>query len=178
MVHAPDATGCDFMVSDMRKSMILMSAALGLAMMTSGCSRVVANQGYLVDETLVTSIQPGVDNKQSVERTLGRPTLASQFDGKAWYYLSRNTGQYAFIQPKVLDQSVLIVRFDDSDNVSAVERRGMEQVANVNISDDKTPTLGRETGLFEDIFGNIGSVGAAGGPVGGPGGGPNGSGRQ
>jgi outer membrane protein assembly factor BamE (lipoprotein component of BamABCDE complex) len=158
---------------------ILMGAALVLVM-TGGCSRIVANQGYLVDETLVTSIQAGVDNRQSVERTLGRPTLASQFDDKAWYYLSRNTGQYAFIQPKVLSQSLLVVRFDDAGNVSAVERRGMEQVANVDINQDKTPTLGRETTLFEDIFGNIGAVGAGGpgGQGGGVGGGPNGSGRQ
>lgn len=158
---------------------VWIGAALGLLVMTGGCSRIVANQGYLVDETLVTSIQPGVDNRQSVERTLGRPTLASQFDQKAWYYLSRRTGQYAFIQPKVLEQSLLVVRFDDEGNVTAVERRGMEQVANVSINGDKTPTLGRETGLFEDIFGNIGAVGAAGAPGGGgPGGGPNGSGRQ
>lgn len=157
---------------------VWIGAALGLAVMTGGCSRIVANQGYLVDETLVTSIQPGVDNRQSVERTLGRPTLASQFDQKAWYYLSRRTGQYAFIQPKVLDQALLVVRFDDDGNVTAVERRGMEQVADVSVSGDKTPTLGRKTGLFEDIFGNIGAVGAAGAPGGGgPGGGPNGSGR-
>jgi len=163
----------------MRK--VLVGAALALVVMTGGCSRIVANQGYLVDETLVTSIQAGVDNRQSVERTLGRPTLASQFDDKAWYYVSRNTGQYAFIQPKVLNQSILVVRFDEEGNVAAVERRGMEQVANVSINGDKTPTLGRETGLFEDIFGNIGAVGAggpAGGPGGGVGGGPNGSGRQ
>lgn len=164
----------------MRKALI--GAACGLVVMTGGCSRVVANQGYLVDETLVTSIQAGVDNRQSVERTLGRPTLASQFDEKAWYYLSRNTGQYAFIQPKVLSQSILVVRFDDEGNVSAVERRGLEQIANVSINGDKTPTLGRETGLFEDIFGNIGAVGAGGpggpGGPGGGGGGPNGGGRQ
>lgn len=162
----------------MRKALI--GAACSLVVMTGGCSRIVASQGYLVDETLVTSIQAGVDNRQSVERTLGRPTLASQFDEKAWYYLSRNTGQYAFIQPKVLSQSILVVRFDDEGNVAAVERRGLEQIANVSINGDKTPTLGRKTGLFEDIFGNIGAVGAGGpgGPGGGVGGGPNGGGRQ
>ena len=35
----------------------------------------------------------------------------------------------------------------------------------------ETPTLGRERGFFEDLFGNIGAVGAA-GPA--PQGGPNG----
>jgi hypothetical protein len=38
---------------------------------------------------------------------------------------------------------------------------------------DKTPTLGRERGFLEDLFGNIGQVGGA-GLGGAPGGGPNG----
>ncbi|WP_188945455.1 outer membrane protein assembly factor BamE, partial [Polymorphobacter multimanifer] len=150
----------------MRKVHVAMM--VGAALLASGCSRVVASQGYLIDETLLTSIQPGVDNKQSVERTLGRPTLASQFDEKEWYYITRNTGQYAFIQPKVQSQTILVVAFDDDGNVATVERRGMEKIANVSIEGDSTPTLGRKTGLLEDIFGNIGAVGA--GAPGGPGG--------
>ncbi len=163
----------------MRK--VHLALMVGAALLASGCSRVVASQGYLIDETLLTSIQPGVDNKQSVERTLGRPTLASQFDEKEWYYITRNTGQYAFIQPKVQSQTILVVAFDDEGNVATVERRGMEKIADVSIEGDSTPTLGRKTGLLEDIFGNIGAVGAGGAPggPGGPvGGGPNGSGRQ
>ncbi|MBB6228522.1 outer membrane protein assembly factor BamE (lipoprotein component of BamABCDE complex) [Polymorphobacter multimanifer] len=162
----------------MRKVHVAMM--VGAALLASGCSRVVASQGYLIDETLLTSIQPGVDNKQSVERTLGRPTLASQFDEKEWYYITRNTGQYAFIQPKVQSQTILVVAFDDDGNVATVERRGMEKIANVSIEGDSTPTLGRKTGLLEDIFGNIGAVGAGapGGPGGPGGGGPNGGGRQ
>ncbi|WP_439532816.1 outer membrane protein assembly factor BamE [Polymorphobacter sp.] len=143
---------------------------MAAALLASGCSRVKVDQGYLADETLVTSIQAGIDNRQSVEKTLGRPTFASQFGEAQWYYVSRNTGQYAFIRPKVLSQSILIVSFDKDGNVTNVERRGMDKIANISPSGDKTPTLGRETGLFEDIFGNIGTVGAGG--VGGTGPGP------
>ena len=38
----------------------------------------------------------------------------------------------------------------------------MEQVASVDPYGKTTPTLGRKRGLFEDLFGNIGTVGAAG----------------
>jgi hypothetical protein len=34
-----------------------------VALASSGCSRVRQSQGYLIDETLLTSIQPGVDNR-------------------------------------------------------------------------------------------------------------------
>jgi outer membrane protein assembly factor BamE (lipoprotein component of BamABCDE complex) len=154
----------------MRHALVVISlVAVGLA--TSGCSRIRQNQGYLVDETLLTSIQPGVDNRDSVAKTLGRPTFSGQFDAKEWYYITRLTGQYAFAQPKVLSQSILVVSFDAAGNVEKVERRGMEQVARINPEKEKTPTLGRETGLLEEVFGNIGQVGAGSGPMGQGGGG-------
>jgi hypothetical protein len=65
-------------------------------------------------------------------------------------------------------QRVLIVRFAPDGSVAAVERRGLEQVADIAPNADKTPTLGRESTLLEDLFGNIGTVGAAPGGGGGP----------
>lgn len=151
----------------MRNPVLLIGLA-ALALAAGGCTRIKQNQGFLVDETLLTSIQPGVDNRESVAKTLGRPTFTAQFDNGEWYYVSRLTGQYAFIQPKVQDQSILIVHFDTAGNVSKVERRGMEQIAKIDPVGDKTPTLGRNGSLLDDLFGNIGSVGAIGGPQNGP----------
>lgn len=153
----------------MRKAVIAVTLlALGLGL--GGCSRIKANQGYLIDETLLTSIQPGVDNRDSVAKTLGRPTFSAQFDAGEWYYVSRVTGQYAFARPKTLEQSILIVKFDADGNVTEVERRGTQQIASISPEDDKTPTLGRKDSLIQELFGNIGQVGAAGGGLdqGGP----------
>lgn len=145
----------------------MLAIMVPAVLLTSGCSRVKASQGYLIDETLFTSILPGVDNRESVSRTLGRPTFAGGFENGSWYYVSRLTGQYAFVAPKTLQQQILIVSFDPAGNVSKVERRGMEKIARINPVGDTTPTLGREEGFFADLFGNIGAVGAAGGPLGG-----------
>ncbi|WP_420145409.1 outer membrane protein assembly factor BamE [Sphingobium sp.] len=159
---------------------ILLAAGLGaLVLGASGCSRIRTHQGYSVDKLLVDSVQAGVDNRASVEGTLGRPSFESQFGEKDWYYVSREMRQLAFANPRAVEQTVLRVRFDPAGNVTAVDRVGLEQVANISPSGDKTPTLGRHRSLFDEIFGNIGAVGAAGmgggaGPNGG-GGGPNGS---
>lgn len=83
-----------------------------------------------------------------------------------------------FSNPKPVEQTVLRVRFDAAGNVAAVDRMGLEQVANISPSGDKTPTLGRNRSLFDEIFGNIGAVGAGGmggTGAGGGGPGPNGS---
>ena len=38
----------------------------------------------------------------------------------------------------------------------------MDLVVNIDPVNDKTPTLGRESNLFQELFGNIGAVGQAG----------------
>ena len=145
-------------------SRALLAAALGGAVLTAGCAPFREHQGYLVDETLVTAIQPGVDNRDSVAGTLGRPTFTGQFDqqNRDWYYVSRDTSARAFRMPRATAQTVLHVRFDASGNVESVQRTGLELAANIRPERDKTPTLGRDRSLFEELFGNIGAVGQGG----------------
>ncbi len=147
---------------------VLAGLAGVLALLGAGCARTPNVQGYVVDEELVSAVQPGVDTKQSVQRALGRPTMMSQWNDRRWYYVSRQTGQRAFLRPVPTAQSILIVDFDEKGTVVGVERRGLEKVADITPDRDRTPTLGREVGILEDLFGNIGQVGTAPGTGGGP----------
>ncbi len=129
---------------------------------SAGCTKVKGHEGYLADETLIAAIQPGVDNRDSVEKTLGRPSFVGQFDQRDWYYVSRGTANLAFNMPRPTQQMVLHIRFDQAGNVASVERTGLERVASISPSDDETPTLGRDRSFFEELFGNIGRVGTTG----------------
>lgn len=145
----------------MRTSQIAsLTALIATMVITSGCTRLRAHQGYVGDATLLSSVQAGVDNKDSVQASLGRPTFVGQFDQNDWYYYARDTKQLAFAQPRASSQYVLRVRFDPAGNVASVNQTGMENIANISPEGDKTPTLGRNSSFFEEIFGNIGSVGA------------------
>lgn len=145
---------------------ILFLAAASLAL--SACASIKDHRGYLVDAALLDSVMPGVDNRTSVERMLGRPSFVSQFGRQDWYYVSTNTRQSAFSRPEAREQLLVKVVFDDKGQVIAVERSGMEKVARIDPDGSKTPTLGRERTFLEDLFGNIGQVGA-GAPGGQPG---------
>ncbi|MFC3592623.1 outer membrane protein assembly factor BamE [Novosphingobium piscinae] len=158
-------------------SRLVMGGAVLAAL--AGCSSIQDHRGYLIDQALIDSVQPGVDNKLSVERTLGRPTFVAQFGAPAWYYVSIDTRQAAFTRPQPKQQTILRITFDDAGNVSGIDKRGVEKVVRLDPDGHKTPTLGRDRSFLEDLFGNIGAVGAAG--MGGPaqggntGTGPNGS---
>lgn len=138
----------------------MAAALIGVTLLSAGCSRVRSHQGFIMDDQLVAAIQPGVDNRDSVMKTLGRPTFEGQFNPNDWFYIARNSKQLAFATPRPTDQVVLRVRFDAGGNVAAVDKSGVEKVVRLSPNGDKTPTLGKDRGFFEDLFGNIGTVGA------------------
>ncbi len=148
----------------------LLAFSLLAGVLAAGCTPLRSHQGYIVDADLVNSVQPGVDNRQSVLATLGTPSFASQFNQGDWYYIARDSRNLAFNPPKPKEQLTLRISFDQAGNVTAVRKSGMEQVVNVDPWGKTTPTLGRKRGFFQDLFGNIGTVGAPGAGAGGAGG--------
>ncbi len=146
---------------------VAMTATLSAVLLaTGGCARIKDRQGYLADPVLVAAVQPGVDNRDSVAASLGRPTFVGQFDQRDWYYVSRETRNLGFNKPAPFEQQVLHIRFDEAGNVAAVNKTGLEQVASIDPAKKETPTLGRNKSFFEELFGNIGQVGTAGGTTG------------
>lgn len=137
------------------------TVTIAAAALLAGCSQIRQHKGVVLDSAIVSAIQPGVDNKDSVAKALGQPTFVGQFTPNDWYYLSRDVNAVAFRNPKVTKQTVLIVHFDQKGNVTSVQRTGKELVMNVGPTHRSTPTLGRKRSFFEELFGNIGSVGTA-----------------
>ncbi len=148
-----------------RNRTLVVLASAGTLMLSglSGCATTRTQQGYIADAALVDGLSVGVDNKDSVEKALGRPTFTGQFAANDWYYFSRQTRQLAFNNPRAKTQEVIRMRFDASGNLAAVNKAGMEGVVNISPDGDKTPTLGKERSFFEELFGNIGVAGAGGG---------------
>lgn len=131
----------------------LAIAGIGLL---GGCMGIKEHRGYVLDKELASAIQVGVDNKDSVTRTLGRPSFTGQFDANDWYYISQDTKRVPMRSQKVMDQDVLHVRFDAAGNVTSVNTTDETLVARISPVDDKTPTLGRQRSFFDELFGNIG----------------------
>lgn len=148
----------------MKVALLRLPAVLAVAAALAGCASVRTHRGAVIDLQLASAIQPGIDNKASVEKLLGRPSFTGEFTPNEWYYVSRDTAQFAFRNPRTIRQAIMLVRFDAAGNVATIDRTGKEFVLNVEPSGRKTPTLGRKQGFFEELFNNIGSVGTPGLP--------------
>ena len=156
------ATGTPGVDCGMKAMTVKLAAALAGAALLGGCAGIHDHRGAVLDPEMVAAIQVGVDNKESVAKTLGRPTFASQFNQNEWYYVSRDTTTLAMRDPKVVNQTVLHISFDQAGNVTSVQRTGKELVASIDPHGDKTPTLGRKKTFLDEFFGNIGNVGSGG----------------
>ena len=140
----------------MVKAGLMTAAALALAGATTACSPVRDIHGFTAAAEEQLTVEPGVDTKETVARRLGTPSTDSMLDQLTWYYITSTQERFAFYAPRVVDRQVMAVRFRADGVVDSVDRFGEEKGKIVQYSEDRTPTRGRELGIIEQIFGNVG----------------------
>jgi outer membrane protein assembly factor BamE (lipoprotein component of BamABCDE complex) len=141
----------------------LTQAPLVLAgLLLAACARDMNLHGKLPDPDKIAEVKPGTTTKSELIKLLGSPSSVSTFDEKTWYYISRRTEQIAFFQPKMLDQQVFIVDFDDNGVVKDVQHRGMDDSRTIPMAPGATPAPGRELSFLEQLLGNVGRFGGGG----------------
>ena len=134
---------------------ILASVALGC--LAAGCiSPVTAYHGYAPDEVAPNQITPGIDTRSSVLAQLGSPSTESVFDENTWIYITTIQERFAFYRPTISTRTVTAIRFGGEDVVEEVLEYDQEDGRVINYASRETPTRGRELGLLEQIFGNVG----------------------
>jgi outer membrane protein assembly factor BamE (lipoprotein component of BamABCDE complex) len=125
----------------------------------TGClTPTVEYHGYSADEAQPTDIEPGEDTRSSVLAQLGSPSTKSVFDENTWIYTSYRQERFAFFKPKISEQSVIAIVFNEEDTVEEVMKLNKESGEIIQFASRETPTRGRELGLWEQIFGTIGAV--------------------
>ncbi|MBL8530850.1 MAG: outer membrane protein assembly factor BamE [Hyphomonadaceae bacterium] len=134
----------------------LTAASLVLAA-TAACAPVTTYNGFSPERnnTQIQEPQVGVDTRATVQQRFGSPSTTAIFDQTAWYYVSSVQQRTAFFNPRITQRDVMVVRFD-GETVAAVERFGMDRGRIISYSQAVTPTRGRELGILEQLFGNVG----------------------
>jgi outer membrane protein assembly factor BamE (lipoprotein component of BamABCDE complex) len=144
----------------MNRHVLRLSAVALLAAASTACvSPVQTYSGFSAERNnqQIADPQVGVDTQDTVRQRFGSPSTTAVFDQTTWYYVSQVQEQRAFLRPTITERQVIAVRFDEANTVAAVEKFGLERGRIVNLSEDITPTRGRELGVLEQIFGNIGN---------------------
>jgi outer membrane protein assembly factor BamE (lipoprotein component of BamABCDE complex) len=135
-------------------------AVIGLA---GACAPEVATHGNLLTDREVAQIQEGVSTAEEIRQRFGTPTATATFDQDVWYYIGQRTEQTAFFEPEITQRRVLRLEFDETGRVTDIQERTLEDGVQFAFVDRETPTLGRQLGLLEQLFGNLGRFNQGGG---------------
>ena len=139
----------------LRKITLAALSGLGLAVL-GACAPIIQQEGNVPDPDQVVQINPGVDDKNRVTQLLGSPSTVSAFQDRTWYYISRRTAQTAFLDPKVVEQEVLAISFNDNNIVDDMRIYGLENGRMIDMNTKVTPTFGNDLTLVQQLLGNLG----------------------
>ncbi len=126
-----------------------------LAAVLTACEPTVANRGNILDADQLAEIKAGTSTREDVATKLGSPTQISTFDDKVWYYIGRQTEQYAFLDPEVVQQKAVEVRFDDKGVVTSITNLDLAEAQDIEPVDRATPTFGRDDTFIKQLLGNL-----------------------
>lgn len=121
----------------------------------AACTARTNTQGNVVDPQLLGQIKPGEQTKEQVQNLIGTPSSIATFDPNTWYYISKQTRRYAFLDPEVLEQKVIVVEFDKKGVVQAIHKYGEEDGRDVQVVSRTTPTRGHSLGVLDQIWATL-----------------------
>lgn len=136
------------------RKVVLLGAAL-LCVLLSACEPKTAIRGNLPRDSQLAEIEVGQDNKERIVRLIGSPSTVSTFDDNVWYYMSRRTEKWAFLEPEIIEHQVLALYFDDLGVLRAIQAYNENDLREIAESERVTPTSGRTFSVLEQVFGNL-----------------------
>ena len=137
---------------------LLVSVIGGLFLLLTACMPIQRNHGYIPTDEDLALLQVGVDTRESVGATIGRPAASGLLGDEAWYYIQSTWRTIGAAEPVETDREVVAISFGASGLVENIERFGLEQGRIVPISRRVTTTNIRGKGVLAQIFGNIGRL--------------------
>lgn len=143
----------------MKKNLLNCSLFLFL----TACYPTVDHRGFNPEQAeRVEDIKIGISDKEKVSECLGSPSTISVFPAEEnknwtkWYYVYRKTEKTSFFDPKVTDQLIIKIIFDEKDIVKDIIAQKGINGKEIAASKEKTVTTGYQSSFLKDIFGNFG----------------------
>lgn len=132
---------------------LALLTGLGLA----GCVGETLSRGYVPSESALQQVSVGAPREQ-VLIALGTPSTTADFNGEVFYYISQKSSRpVAFMNSRVVDQTVLAVYFDQDQQVTQVANYGMQDGRLFDFVSRTTPTAGRDFSFVSQLFSAAGN---------------------
>lgn len=139
----------------------MKSAALGFVILAvAACSATFEDHGYVPTDSDLDEIIVGVDSRESVAQTVGRPTSTGVLATGGWYYTQSRWRNFAYKAPKVIDRQVVAISFTDDGIVENIERFTLADGRVVPLSRRVTDSNIKGISFIGQLLGNLGNFSA------------------
>ena len=138
-----------------------LAAALlaGMALLTLvACATLYQNHGFVPTEAELAVLEVGVDTRETVATTIGRPSAQGLLNDVGWYYIQSRFKLIGGREPQEVDRQVVAITFTEAGVVANVERFGLEAGQVVQLSRRVTAPNVKSASVLRQIFGNIGRI--------------------
>lgn len=140
-------------------NILYVSVFIFVALASSACTPTIATRGNIVEDFRMAEITPGVSSRTNVLKSLGSPTTRAPFDDNVWYYIGQKTEKKGIFDPKVVDEKIVVVAFNEEGNVEVMEEIDAERMDIPRVR-RKTETGGNDVTVLEQLLGNVGKFNA------------------
>ncbi|MGI6244759.1 MAG: outer membrane protein assembly factor BamE [Pseudochelatococcus sp.] len=134
----------------------VLTVALGAGLASCGSSETIS-RGYVINEDELAKITPGTSVEQ-VLTVLGTPSTVSTVGNKTFYYISQKLQRTVqFIEPRIVDQRVVAIYFNQAFKVERVAHYGLKDGVVFDFISRTTPTSGAEQSFLTQLFRGAGT---------------------
>ncbi len=131
----------------------------GLIMLAvAACSATFENHGYVPPKEDLDLITVGVDTRDSVADSIGRPTAFGVLQDGGWYYAQSRWRNFAYKAPQIIDRQVVAITFDKDGVVENIERFTLKDGRVIALSRRVTESNIKGIGFLRQLLGNIGNL--------------------
>lgn len=138
-----------------------VAAAALIAGWVAACAPLYQNHGYVPSESELAVLTVGVDTRDTVANTIGRPSAQTLLDESAWYYIQSRYRTVGPREPQEIERQVVAVSFDAEGVVTNIERFGLEDGRVVTLSRRVTDSGIPRPSLISELFKNFGRLRAS-----------------
>lgn len=139
----------------------MKSAVVGFVILAvSACSATFEDHGYVPTDSELEAVIVGVDTRDSVAQTVGRPTSFGVLRNGGWYYTQSRWRHFAYKAPKVIDRELVAISFTDDGIVENIERFTLADGRVVPLSRRVTESNIKGVSFISQLLGSLGNFNA------------------
>jgi hypothetical protein len=112
--------------------------------------------GQYIDDSEFSTLNSEGKDRQSVMKILGSPTFAPENDPNTWYYISRTMKTGPLSKPKLTEQRIIKLSFDNNGTLINVETKTDTGNSDMPLEKSSTFTQGKSESSLQHFIKNFG----------------------